>query len=49
MSDQLLWWAYRHINGGIHVKPYFPAENRAEAEAKAKDRLSLSLDDTPQE
>jgi len=28
MSNELLWWAYRHTNGTIQVKRYFDDDYR---------------------
>ena len=31
MSDPMLWWGYRHVNGTFHTKRYFGPEDIAEA------------------
>ena len=31
MTDKILWWGYRHVDGGLHAKRFFDAGDLDEA------------------
>lgn len=41
MSNKLLWWAYIHVNGSLHIKRYF--DPRDLEEAHQSDFVSLVI------